>query len=85
VTPDGPDSLFWQALSKVKIYDITSLEKDNGYFIIRNILEEQGAGESGFEGQKDEIRRRILDERRKQVYDDLIQELKSRSDIYLMI
>jgi peptidyl-prolyl cis-trans isomerase C len=85
VAPDGADSLFWQALSKVKIYEVTTLQKDNGYYIIRNILEEKGTGQSGFEGQKDEIRRRILDERRKQVYDDLIRELKSRSDIYLMI
>jgi peptidyl-prolyl cis-trans isomerase C len=85
VTPKGPDSLFWQALNKVKLYEITTLQKDNGYYIIRNILEETGTGESGFESQKDEIRRRILDERRKQVYDDLLRELKSRSDIYLMI
>jgi peptidyl-prolyl cis-trans isomerase C len=85
VSPDGADSLFWQALNKVKIYEITTLQKDNGYYIIRNIQEEQGIGESGFEGQKDEIRRRILDERRKQVYDDLLRELRSRSDIYLMI
>ncbi len=85
VTPNDADSTFWQAVSKVKLYDIVTLQKDNGYYILRSYEEEQGTGEAGFDGLKDEIKRRILDERRKQVYDNLLRELKSKSDVYLMI
>jgi hypothetical protein len=85
VTSEDADSTFWQAVSKLKIYEITTLQKDNGYYILRYYQEEQGTGPAGFEGQKNEIRQKILDERRKQVYEDLLRELKSKSDIYLMI
>ncbi len=85
VTSADADSAFWQAASRLQLYEVSSLQKDNGYYIFRYYEEVAGTGETGFENQKDEIRRRILEERRKQVYDDLIQELKSKSDIYLMI
>lgn len=85
VTPNDADSSFWQAVSKVNLYDIVTLQKDNGYYLLRSYEEEQGMGEAGFDGLKDEIRRRILDEKRKQVYDDLLRELKSKSDVYMMI
>ncbi|MFO7659871.1 MAG: peptidylprolyl isomerase [Candidatus Cloacimonadaceae bacterium] len=85
VTPSDADSSFWQAVSKANLYDIVTLQKDNGFYLLRSYEEEQGTGEAGFDGLKDEIRKRILDERRKQVYDDLLRELKSKSDVYLMI
>jgi peptidyl-prolyl cis-trans isomerase C len=85
VTPDGPDSTIWQAVHNLKLNELTTLQKDGGLYLLRYYLEEEGKGESGFEGMKDEITRRILEERRKQVYDDLLRELKSRADIYLMI
>jgi peptidyl-prolyl cis-trans isomerase C len=85
VTPDGPDSTFWQAAHNLKLYEITTLQANNGYYLLRYYAEEQGVGQSGFENVKDEIRRRIVEERRQQVYDDLLKELKSQSDVYLMI
>lgn len=85
VTPQDADSSFWQAVSKVKIYEITTLQKDNGYYLLRYYEEEQGTGQTGFDDLKDEIRKRILNERRRQVYEDLLRELKSKSDVYLML
>lgn len=85
VTSEDADSTFWLAVRNIKAMELTTLQKDNGYYLLRYISEETGTNESGFEGMKDEIRRRILDERRKQVYDDLLKELKSKSDVYLMI
>jgi len=85
VTPEDADSTFWQAVSKVKLLEITTLQKDNGFYLLRSYEEEQGKGQTGFDSLKDEIRRRILEERRRQVYDDLLKELKSKSDVYLMI
>lgn len=85
VTPDGPDSTIWQAVHNLKLNELTTLQKGGGYYLLRYYLEEIGKGESGFEGMKDEITRRILEERRKQVYDDLLRELKSQADIYMTI
>jgi hypothetical protein len=85
VSPADADSTFWLAVRKVKLFEISTLAKNDGYFILRAYAEEPGTKETGFEASKDDIRRRILDERRKQVYDDLLKELKSKSDVYLMI
>ncbi len=85
VTPDGPDSILWQALSKVNMYEVITVPKDNGFYLLRAYETVQGTGPSGFESQKDIIRQRILDERKRQVYDELLQELKSKSNIYLTI
>ena len=85
VTSEDADSTFWLAVHNLKPLELTTLSKDHGYYILRYVSEEPGNNETGFEGLKDEIRRRILNERRKQVYDDLLRELKSKSDVYLMI
>jgi len=85
VTPEDADSTFWLAVRPLQVFELTTLQKDNGFYLLRYVSEEAGVNQSGFEGMKDEIRRRILDERRKQVYDDLLRELKSKSEVYLMI
>ncbi len=85
VSSEDADSTFWLAVRNLKALEITSLQKNNGYYLLRYLSEETGTNESGFESMKDEIRRRILSERRKQVYDDLLKDLKSKSDVYLMI
>jgi peptidyl-prolyl cis-trans isomerase C len=85
VTSEDADSSFWLAVHNLQALELTTLQKEQGYYLLRYVSEEAGTNERGFEGLKDEIRRRILTERRKQVYDDLLRELKSKSDVYLMI
>jgi peptidyl-prolyl cis-trans isomerase C len=85
VTPTGADSTFWLASQKLQQLEVGTLQTPKGNYLIRYTASEPGTGPTGFEAQKGEIRRRILDERRKQVYDDLLKELKSKSEIYLMI
>ncbi len=85
VSPDGADSTFWNACRNHRLYEVFTLPTQGGIFLMRYYAEEEGSGPSGFEEQKDEIRKRILEERRRQVYDDLIRELKSKADIYLQI
>jgi len=85
VSPDGPDSTIWQAVSKVKLNELTNLRAGGGYYLLRSYMEEENVGQTGFEGAKEEIRRRILEERRRQVYEDLLKELKSKTDIYMMM
>jgi peptidyl-prolyl cis-trans isomerase C len=85
VTSSDADSSFWLAVKNLKLYDVTTLQKENGFYLLRPYMEEEGVGNTGFESQKDEIRRRMLEERRKEVYDDLLKELKSKANVYLMI
>ena len=85
VTPDGADSTIWQAVHNLQPNELTTLPRGGGILILKYYAAEEGTGETGFEGLKDEITRRILEERRRQVYDDLIRELKSGADVYLTI
>jgi peptidyl-prolyl cis-trans isomerase C len=85
VTSADPDSSFWLAVRQAKLFDLVTLPHNEGVFILRPYAEEPGVNETGFEASKNEIRRRILDERKQQVYDDLLKELKSKSEVYLMI
>ena len=85
VTSSDADSTFWLAVKKLKLMEVGTLQNSKGHYLLRYYGEEPGTSQTGFEEQKSEIRRRILEERRKQVYDDLLKELKSKSEIYLMI
>jgi len=85
VTPQDVDSTFWYAVKSVKQFEVTVLPKDNGWFLLRYYTEEPGNSATGFEANKEEIRSRILDERKQQIYDDLLKELKSKANIYLMM
>lgn len=85
VSSEDADSSFWLAVRNLKLYEVTTLQKENGFYLLRPYMEEEGVGKTGFENLKDEIRRRMLDERRKEVYDDLLKELKSKANVYLMI
>jgi peptidyl-prolyl cis-trans isomerase D len=51
-----------------------------GYYLIR-LLEKRAPAAEGFEAEKDKIESRILDQKRRKVYETWISELKSRSDI----
>ncbi len=85
VTSSDADSIFWMTVKNLKQNELTVVSKDNGWYILRWFRQEEGSATTGFDEVKDEVRRRMLDERRQQVYDDLIKDLKSKSDVYLMI
>jgi peptidyl-prolyl cis-trans isomerase C len=85
VTPNDADSTYWLAVRNAKLFELVTLPKNEGVFILRPYAEEPGTTDTGFEASKEEIRKRILDERKQQVYDELLKKLKSNSDVYLMI
>ncbi len=83
VTNTGIDSVFWDVARNLKQGELGLVERDEGYYIIRQYEERSAVGEAGFEMFKDEIRKRILQERRQEVYEDLLLELKKiNSKIY---
>jgi len=83
VSNSGADSVFWNMARNLKKGEVGVFSYDDGWYLIRQYEERYSDGESGFELFRDEIRKRILNERRQQVYEDLLLELKkSEKDIY---
>ena len=83
--PEDADTTFWAAVHNLKLFETTVITKDKGWYLLRPYEEVPGTGGTGFEALKDQIRSRMLEERRQQVYDDLMKELRSKSDVFLMI
>ncbi len=82
VTHNGTDSLFWQAANRIQRNQVDAVQKDRGWFLIRWTEERDSREEAVFDDIKDEIRRRIQQERRNQIYENSILDLKSRNKIY---
>ena len=83
VTSTGPDSLFWYALKDKKALEPSIMTTADGCYVLRFVEERSTSKEVGFEEYKEEIRRRIQQEKRQQVYNDLLLELKQKNpDIY---
>ncbi|PKN77599.1 MAG: hypothetical protein CVU48_11105 [Candidatus Cloacimonetes bacterium HGW-Cloacimonetes-1] len=83
VSSTGPDSLFWYAVKDQKPTETTLMTTSNGCYLLRYVEERSTSKEVGFEEYKAEIRRRIQQEKRQQVYTDLLLELKQKNpDIY---
>ena len=83
VKNNGPDSLFWAALRDKNPSEVAVLTTADGCYILRYVEERSTSAEVGFEEYKEEIRRRLQQEKRQQVYNDLLLELKQKNpDIY---
>ncbi len=83
VSNTGAESLFWNVAKDLEQGQIGIVSGDGGWFLIRHYESRNAGEEAGFEIYKDEIRKRLLQERRQQVYNDLLLELKQKnSDIY---
>lgn len=83
VNSTGADSLIWNAAKNLQKGELGTVETKGGWFIIRYYEERNSNEEAGFDLYKEEIRKRILQERRQAVYEDLLLELKQKnSDIY---
>ncbi|MDZ4121723.1 MAG: peptidylprolyl isomerase, partial [Candidatus Cloacimonadaceae bacterium] len=83
VSSSGADSIFWNVAKDLGRGEAGIVTHQDGWFIIRHYEERSASAEAGFDMYKDEIRRRIVQERKQQVFDDLLLELKQKnSEIY---
>jgi len=82
VSHNGADSLFWQEANRLQRNQVGALQKERAWYLLRWTEERDSKDEAVFDDIKDEIRRRIQHERRNQIYENLIQDLKSRNKIY---
>lgn len=80
VSGTGPDSLFWQKARVLREKELAVLEVPDGAYVFRQTGSREGSQPAGFEEYRGEIRERILKERRQQVYENLLRELKMRNN-----
>jgi hypothetical protein len=80
VTSAGEDSLFWRAAHELKenMPGLAVIEGQN--YIIRVISQREGTQDANFEEYRSEIRDILLREKKQQVYNDLVRELKMKAN-----
>ena len=83
VTAAGDDSLFWQAARELPANNPGLATIEGKTYILRHLQQRDGAQDASFTEYADDIRAILLKERRQQVYEDLIRELKAKTrEIY---
>lgn len=85
VSAADPDPTLWNALKGLQLNEITAIKMPTGTYIIRYYATVAQGEENSFEAMKDEIKRRIIYEKRQQIYDDLLKELKTKADISISL
>ncbi len=85
VTVSDSVKTFWNALQNLKVYEIAIIPVNEGYYLARSYEETLGTGTPTFDTLREEIRQRVLKEKRQQIYDDLLRNLKSKADITISI
>lgn len=79
VTADGVDSLFWRAAHGLQQDEPGLLKSGTACYILRYTQEREGTQDANFEEYRSEIRNILLRDKQRQVYEDLIRELKAKT------
>lgn len=79
VTADGADSLFWRAAHGLQQNEPGILNTASGCYILRYTQQREGTQDANFEEYRSEIRTILLRDKQRQVYEDLIRELKAKT------
>jgi peptidyl-prolyl cis-trans isomerase C len=80
IVASGPDSLFWKAARDLKQNTPGMFNTADGFYILRWTEQREGSQEANFEEYRGEIRSILLREKQRQVYEDLVRELKAQTD-----
>lgn len=83
VAASSPDSSFWLAARNLGEGETGIVNKDQLWYVFRIVETRETAKEANFEDYRQEIRRKIILEKQDQVYQDILQEIKSgKNEIY---
>ncbi len=80
VTASGKDSLFWRAAHELKPNEAGTVTVDGQSYVLRHTQQREGSQDANFTEYRGEIRAILLREKQKQAFDDLVRELKMRSN-----
>ena len=83
VSSTGKDSLFWREARKLALNEPGLANIEGAVYIIRYTDQREGSQDANFTEYRDEIRRILLRDKQRLVYDELLRELKQRpNEIY---
>jgi hypothetical protein len=83
VAAAGKDSLFWRAAHSLKENDPGVVSIEGATYILRYTGQREGSQDANFNEYRDEIRQILLREKQKQVYEDILRQLKTQeNEIY---
>lgn len=75
----------WNALASLKKYHYTSVETNRGFYILKFYDTRIVYADKTFLEVKDKIRKTVTKKKKEEVYNNLIKELKNRSEITISI
>lgn len=85
VSQQNIDSASWKALTQLKIYHWQTVQVDNGYFIIRYYDQRNVTTEKTFLEVIEEIKVILLKQKQQEMYENLIEDLKRKSEIEISL
>ncbi len=80
VSAAGADSSFWLAARDLGEKTAGLVNKDQLWFVFRIAEQRSTAAEANFEDYRAEIKRKVLLEKQDQIYQELIRDIKSKTD-----
>ncbi len=75
----------WNVLSRLKKYHYQSVKSDEGYYVIRYYDERDVKTEKTFVEVKDEVRLTLIEMKKQEAFDNLIEDLKIKSEITISL
>lgn len=75
----------WNVLTKLKKYHFQTVKADQGYYIIRYYDERDVKMEKTFVEVEDEIRATLMEMKKKEAFENLIEDLKLKSEITISL
>jgi len=78
-------SSIWNSLIKLQKWHYTSAKIDKGYYIFRYYDTQEVINNKEFTEVEDDIRKIVFEQKRKEVFDNVIEELKREADISISL
>ncbi|MFC1898501.1 peptidylprolyl isomerase [Candidatus Cloacimonadota bacterium] len=85
VAEQNISSELWNALTKLKLYRWQTVQSDGGFYIIRFYDEKTVSTDKTFVEVIESIRSILLKQKQQEAYEDLIEELKKKSEIAISL
>ncbi len=85
VTEKEPHTQLFNTLKSLVQYQYTTMPYNNGFIIVRYIESSEINQDASFEELKPEIEQAIIKEKRKDIYKNLIHDIKSESNIVISL
>jgi len=79
------DSAIWNKVSSLKKWHYTSVETSKGYYIFRQYDTQEVTHNKEFTEVEEDIRKIVFEQKKKEVFNNVIEELKRNADISISL